>query len=163
MTKGSHSSLDGPARSDGPPDDERARGAKVLAFAHRPREGGAALLGVAEYLDRFRGLKSDLEIYYAEQPRGDEGPGSHRFQILVWLRQLSDRIIGLEGLALVLPDAPVMAGLSRGEQDALAVVARVLDRWIEEDEPFDDVRRTVALILSAADCVALNAARCGRP
>jgi hypothetical protein len=81
----------------------------------------------------------------------------------VWLRQLADRISGLESLALVLPDGPVAAGLSSSEQDALEIVARVLDRWIEEDEPFEDVRRTVALILSAADCVALNAARCGRP
>ncbi len=138
--------------------------AKLLFFPKRPAErGGVPMLTVAEFLDRFRGLKSDLELYHAEQSPEDTGPGSRRFQVRVWIRQLTDRIAVLEDIALRMPDTPVAAGLGWAEQNELAIAARVLNRWIEETEPFDDVRRIVALILSAAECVTLNAARGGRP
>ena len=117
------------------------------------------LIDLQAQVDRLRSIRSDLEVYYWEQPEGTEGFGGRRFQVSFWITKVAQRIANLEHLMLARGQATVsVVGLAAGEHEATESAAAVLDRWIHEDECFPDVQRVVGAVLAAADRIALRAA-----
>jgi hypothetical protein len=109
-------------------------------------------------LDGIRGLVSDLEAYYWHHAEnGLQEP--KRFQISHWILQLSNRLAGLEGIVMHKGGMRLrLRGVSADEAKTLDEALAVLDRWVHEEDPFDDVLQTVASALVATDRIALRAA-----
>jgi hypothetical protein len=115
-------------------------------------------------IDNLRSIRSDLELYYWERPAAHrEQQARERYQVGLWIRQVSERTAMLEGIllhmgtpALVLPPAAAV------EREALRSATALLGCWIRDDEPFGHVLHTVAAVLNAADVISLAAAG-GRP
>jgi hypothetical protein len=163
-----------------PPSD--GRGAAPAGAIERPRpkvvalHGRGAPVAMAEApgtasfrldlqvpIDNLRSIKSDLELYYWERPGHREQQDWERYQVGLWIRQVSERTSMLEGILLhmgkpsiVLPPAGAV------EREALRSATALLGCWVRDDEPFEQVLRTVAAILNAADVIGLAAAG-GRP
>ena len=109
-------------------------------------------------IDGIRSLRSDLESYYWHRA-ADGSEDSQRFQISHWMRQLSDRSAALDGIImrmgswrLLLPD------VSGAEARALQEAVAALEKWVDEDDPFDRALQVVTTALAAADRIGLRAA-----
>ena len=111
----------------------------------------------------MRSFTSELEAYYWECS-GDGEPDRHeRFQISFWMRRIGERTAALEDVLMHMGTPTVVVPVATPDEGAVLRQAVVLlDRWIPEGEPFDDVRRCVADVLDAADVICLPAAS-GRP
>ena len=109
-------------------------------------------------IDNLRSIRGDLELYYWERPGHGEQQERERYQVSLWIRQVSERTAVLESILLHLGTASVvLSAAGPGELEALRSAARVLGCWIREDEPFEQVLRTVAGILNAVDVISLRA------
>ena len=114
-------------------------------------------------IDNLRSIIGDLELYYWERSARDERRECERYQIGLWIRQINERTaVLLDILMHMRSHSVVVTGVGPADREALESAATVLDRWIREDEPFDDVMCHVAAILNAVDRIALRAAG-GRP
>ena len=72
---------------------------------------------------------------------------------------MSERTGMLEGILLHMgTPSIVLTAVGAAEREALENAAKLLGRWIRDDEPFDQVLHTVAAILRAADIICLGAA-----
>jgi hypothetical protein len=162
------------------PDD--GRGAAPSDAIERPRpkvvplRGRGAPVAMAEVpgtpsfrldlqvpIDNLRSIKGDLELYYWERPAAHEQQESERYQVSLWIRQVSERASMLEGILLHMgTPSIVLPPASAVEREALRSATALLGCWIRDDEPFGHVLHTVAAILNAADVIGLAAAG-GRP
>ena len=141
----------------------RGRGAPVPTAVEAPGTSNSRL-DLQVPIDNLRSIKCDLELYYWERPAAHrDQQDRERYQVGIWIRQVSDRTATLEAIQLhmgtstiVLPPAGTV------ELEALRSTTALLGCWIRDDEPFGQVRRTVAAILGAADVISLAAAG-GRP
>jgi hypothetical protein len=114
-------------------------------------------------IDNLRSFKSDLEAYFWERPGDGETARHERYQIGFWMRLVGERTAVLEDVLMHMGTPTVIAPVaSPDEAAALRQAVVLVDRWIPEGEPFDDVRRCVADVLDAADILCLPAAS-GRP
>ena len=154
-----------PSRSDG----GRPAGSspKIVLLRGRGGAGPVAQPPGAEDLrldlqgpiDGLRSIRGDLELYYWERPGHGEQHERERYQVSLWIRQVTERTATLEGILLHKgTPALVLNGVGTSERDALRSAARFLGCWIREEEPFEQVLRTVAGVLNAADVIALRAA-----
>jgi len=144
---------------------------KVLPL-RRPREEalGGMMLGASEVrldlqgpIDDLRLLKSDLEAYYWERPDDGELQERQRYQMRLWMRQVGERTAALEDILMHMGTPTVVVSVaSTAEAETLRDAVTVFGRWVREGEPFDDVLRSVAVVLSTADMLWLRAAG-GRP
>ena len=149
-----------------------ARGGKLVLLRCRREEGPAdgetgatseLRLDLQAPIDNLRSIGADLEVYYWERPGKADIRERERYQVSLWIRQVSERTAALEGIVMHMgARAVVLAGVGPAERQALRSATKFLDRWIREDEPFNDVLRQVATILNAADVICLRAAG-GRP
>ena len=114
-------------------------------------------------IDNLRSVIGDLEAYYWERSGDGEKHACERYQIGLWIRQINERTAVLLDILMHMRSRTVLVtGLDPADREALESAATVLDRWIREDEPFDDVMCHVVAILNAVDRIALTAAG-GRP
>jgi hypothetical protein len=162
-----------------PPPSVGARGSgqKVVLLRRRGAPAPAAqaagsdvLLDMQAPIDNLRSIKGDLELYYWERPGQGEQQERERYQVSLWIRQVSERTATLEGILLHMGrPSIVLTSAGAGECEALRSASNLLGRWIRDDEPFEQVRQTVAAILNASDVICLAAAggraepRVGRP
>jgi hypothetical protein len=110
-------------------------------------------------IDNLRSIRGDLELYYWERPGHGEQRERERYQVSLWIRHVSDRTTALEGILLHMGTPSVMVtAVDAAEREALGSSAKLLARWIGDEEPFEQVLRTVAAILHAADVICLSAA-----
>src|SRR5262245_29641728 len=110
-------------------------------------------------IDNLRSIRGDLELYYWERPDQGEQQERERYQVSLWIRQVSERTAALESILLHMGTASVMlSAVGTGELEALRSASRLLGCWIREEEPFEQVLRAVADLLSAADLICLRAA-----
>jgi hypothetical protein len=121
-------------------------------------------------IDNLRSIRGDLELYYWERPGHGEQRERERYQVSLWIRQVSERTAALESILLHMGTASVVLNtVGTSEREALRSVSGFLSHWIREEEPFEQVLRTVAGVLNAADVICLRAAggraeaRVGRP
>jgi len=114
-------------------------------------------------IDNLRSIKCDQELYYWERPAVHEQLESERYQVSLWIRQVSERTSMLEGILLHMgTPSIVLPPASAVEREALRSATALLGCWIRDHEPFGHVLHTVAAILNAADVIGLAAAG-GRP
>jgi len=114
-------------------------------------------------IDKLRSIRGDLELYYWERPGPGEQHERERYQVSLWIRQVSERTAALEGILLHMGTPSIMlSAVGTSEREALRSAAALLGCWIREDEPFEQVLHTVAGVLRAADVICLGAAG-GRP
>jgi hypothetical protein len=114
-------------------------------------------------IDNLRSIAGDLEAYYWERSDRDERNGCERYQVGLWIRQVSERTaLLLEILMHMGSRTVVLTDVSPAERETLESAANLLDRWIRDDEPFHEVVCHVTAILNAADRIALRTAG-GRP
>jgi len=110
-------------------------------------------------IDNLRSVKGDLELYYWERPGDGEQRERERYQVSLWIRQVSERTAMLEGVLLHMgTPSIVLTAVGGTEREALENATKLLGRWIRDDEPFEQVLHTVATILRAADIICLAAA-----
>src|SRR5262245_42002 len=141
----------------------RRRGAPRSAGVEAPGTS-SSLLDLQVPIDNLRSIKCDLELYHWERPAAHrDQQDRERYQVGIWIRQVSDRTATLEAIQLhmgtstiVLPPAGAV------ELEALRSATALLGCWIRDDAPFEQVLPTVAAILNAADVIGLAAAG-GRP
>jgi len=120
-------------------------------------------LDLQSAIDSLRSLKGDLEAFYWDRSGDADTQSRERYQTSLWIRLVGERTAALEGIVMHLGTTAVMvSGVSPGELETLRGALTVLDRWIQESEPFDDVLQSVTAILNAADVLCLRAAG-GRP
>jgi len=154
-----------PSRSDGgrPP----GSGPKIVLLRGRGGAGPVAQPPSTEVLrldlqgpiDALRSIRGDLELYYWERPGQGEQQERERYQVSLWIRQVAERTAALESILLHMgTSALVLNAVGTSEREALRSAARFLGCWIREEEPFEQVLRTVAGVLNAADVIALRAA-----
>jgi hypothetical protein len=118
-----------------------------------------ALIDLQAPIDSLRSIKSDLEAYYWDHAGEDEEQRSRRYQISFWIKLITDRTAALEGLLLDKGSSRLVArGLAEEASDAIVGAAKILDRWINEDETFPNVLHAIGTILAAADRIGLGAA-----
>src|SRR5262245_18979751 len=140
-----------------------ANGATRIAVALRNVGTSEMTLDLQAPIDNLRSIVGDLEAYYWERSDGGEADACERYQVGLWLRQVSERTAVLLAILMHMGSrAVVLTGIGPAEREALARAATALDRWIRDDEPFHEVLGHVSTILSAADMIALRAAG-GRP
>ena len=115
-------------------------------------------------IDNLRSIRGDLELYYWERPAAlGAQQECERYQVSLWIRQVSERTSMLEGILLHMGTASiVLPPASAVEREALRSATALLACWIRDNEPFGHVLHTVAAILNAADVIGLAAAG-GRP
>ena len=110
-------------------------------------------------IDNLRSIRGDLELYYWERPGNGEQRERERYQVSLWIRQVSERTAMLEGILLHMGTPSVLlTAVGVAEREALENAAKLLGRWIRDEEPFEQVLHTVATILRAADNICLGAA-----
>jgi len=124
------------------------------------KPGGSDLrLDLQAPIDNLRSIRGDLELYYWERPGHGEQRERERYQVSLWIRQVSERTTALEGIVLHMGSSSVaLTAVDAAEREALGSSAKLLARWIGDEEPFEHVLRTVAAILQAADVICLSAA-----
>lgn len=109
-------------------------------------------------IDKLLLFRSDLELYYWERPSDGADLDHERRQIALWMRQVSERALALEDVVMHLGSAIVVVAVRAATRESLRCASQLFDRTIGDDEPFDEVRRSVADVLHAADRVWLLAA-----
>lgn len=131
---------------------------------HGETVGSSAMrLDLQGPIDNLRLIRGDLEAYYWDRTTRGEMRERERYQINLWIRLVSERTAALEGILLHMGvRGVILAGRGPADQEAVRSAAKVLDRWIHEEEPFPEALRQVAAILAAADAICLMAAG-GRP
>jgi hypothetical protein len=112
-------------------------------------------------IDNLLRFKSDLEAYYWDRT-GRGLPEHQRYQIALWMRQVSERTALLEDVVMHMACPIVAVTVSTADRESLRCAVRLCDRSVDEEEPFDEALRSVAAVLNAADIVCLRAAG-GRP
>jgi hypothetical protein len=156
---------DGRAAGQSPPSPRP--GPKVVLLRGRSGPGpsgekpGASdlRLDLQAPIDSLRSIRGDLELYYWERPGHGEQRERERYQVSLWIRQVSERTAALEAILLHMGSSSVvLTGVDAAEREALGSSAKLLARWIGDEEPFEQVLRTVAGILHAADVICLGAA-----
>jgi len=142
-------------------------GPKIVLLPRRAGPGPAAErpgtfdldLDLQAPIDNLRSIKGDLELYYWERPGHGEQRERERYQVSVWIRQVSERTAMLEGILLHMgTPSIVLTAVGAADREALENAAKLLGCWIRDDEPFEQVLHTVAAILRAADIICLGAA-----
>lgn len=142
-------------------------GPKIVLLRGRGSPGPAAerpgtsdlRLDLQGPIDNLRSMKGDLELYYWERPGHGEQRDRERYQISLWIRQVSERTAMLEGILLHMGTPSILlTAVDAAKGEALENAAKHLGRWIRDDEPFENVLDTVAAILAAADSISLGAA-----
>jgi hypothetical protein len=109
-------------------------------------------------IDRLFLFKSDLEAYFWDRTGDAALDERQRYQIALWVRQVSDRSAELSDVLLHMGCSTVIVAVTPAERESLRCALANLDRWIDEGTAFDDVLRSVATILHAADVICLRAA-----
>jgi hypothetical protein len=113
-------------------------------------------------IDKLLLFKSDLEAYYWDRTGEGDLPERQRYQIALWMRQVSERTVSLEDVVMHMGCPIVVVTASTAQSECLRCAVHLVDRSIDEGEPFDAVLRSVVAVLGAADLVCLRAAG-GRP
>jgi hypothetical protein len=154
-----------PPRSDGgrspisSPKIVLLRGRGGVGPAGQPQGTSELRLDLQGPIDNLRSIRGDLELYYWERPGQGEQQERERYQVSLWIRQVSERTAALESILLHMGTASlVLSAVGTGEREALRSAASLLGCWIREEEPFEQVLRTVAGVLNAADIICLRAA-----
>jgi hypothetical protein len=158
-------SVAAPPRSDGErpalftPKVVLLRGRGALGSVGQPPATSELRLDLQGPIDDLRSIRGDLEVYYWERPGHGEQQARERYQVSLWIRQVSERTAALEGILLHLgTPSIVLNAVATSEREALRSAAALLGCWIREEEPFEQVLRTVAGVLHAADVICLGAA-----
>jgi hypothetical protein len=127
-----------------------------------PTRAGDICLDLQPPIDGLRALKGDLDAYYWRCVSGGAGE-SVAYEVAFWVRQLSDRTVALE--QIVLHKGTTRLSLDGTKTDGVAVgrACRLIEAWLDEDEPLESARTIVGRILHAADVIALRAARAAAP
>jgi hypothetical protein len=116
------------------------------------------ILDLQPAIDGIRSLRSDLEAFYWHRAT-DGSEGSQRFQISYWIRQLSDRSAALDDIVMRMGSwCLLLPAVSAGEARALQEAVAALEKWVDEDDPFDRALQVVTTALAAADRIGLRAA-----
>ena len=165
-----------PPRSDGghhagfSPKIVLLRGRGPRGAVGQPPGTSELRLDLQDPIDNLRSLRGDLELYYWERPGHGEQREHERYQVSLWIRQVSERTAALESILLHMgTSSVVLSTVGTSEREALRSASGLLSHWIREEEPFEQVLRTVAGVLNAADVICLRAAggsaeaRVGRP
>jgi hypothetical protein len=108
-------------------------------------------------------LKSDLHVYYLDHNREGRLHERQRYQIAVAMRQVSERILGLEDVAMHI-GCPIIVTVIGAARESLRCATDLVDRYesIDDAERFEEVLCSVTAVLNAADVICLRAAG-GRP
>src|SRR5262249_44578149 len=76
-------------------------------------------------IDGLRSIRGDLELYYWERPGHGEQHERERYQVSLWIRQVTERTAALEGILLHMgTPALVLNGVGTGERGPFS---RLLD------------------------------------
>jgi hypothetical protein len=135
------------------------RGRGGLGPVGQPPGSSDLRLDLQGPIDSLRSLRGDLELYYWERPGHGEQQERERYQVSLWIRQVSERTAALEGILLHMGTASlVLSSVGTAGGEALRSAARLLGCWIREEEPFEQVLHIVAGVLNAADVICLGAA-----
>jgi hypothetical protein len=149
-------------------DDRRRADHRLERFRSR-RDGEEVMGGPSEVrldlhaiIDTLFLLKSDLQVYYWDHSGEGRLHERQRYQIAVAMRQVSERIVGLEDVVMHI-GCPIVTVIGAG-RESLRRAADLVDRYesIDEAERFEEVLCNVTAVLNAADVVCLRAAG-GRP
>jgi len=110
-------------------------------------------------VDKLLLVKADLQAYAGM--RGGDGDlhEARRHQLAFAIRQVSERALALEDLAMRLGGSVLAVTVTRATGESLRCAVHRIDRLesIDDAEPFDDVVSSVIDILHAADVVCLRA------
>src|SRR5262249_2215502 len=88
--------------------------------------------------DNLRSIKGGLERYSWERPGNGECRERERYQVSLWIRLVSERTAVLEGILLHMgTPSIVLTAVGAAEREALENAAKLLGRWIRDDEPFE--------------------------
>jgi hypothetical protein len=146
------------------PGPRPARRAKLILLRGSRREQQAeAIPATSEVrldlhaaIDCLRSIRGDLDVHYWGRR---ESQDAERYQISLWIRQVGERTATMEGILMHLGGpAVVLTGIDPAGHEALRCATDTLQRWIREEESFEEVLRSVAAILHAADTICLSAA-----
>jgi hypothetical protein len=113
-------------------------------------------------IDKLLFFKSDLESYYWDREGEGDLPERERHQIASWMRLVGERALSLEDVVMHMGCPTVVVRVSKEERESLRCAVHLLDRSVDEGEPFDEILRSVATVLNAADVISLRATG-GRP